>query len=265
MPSASEEGRQQVLRDFEVARATRPDLTFEEWRAEQLNPNNPVPVGGERLPTEEQGDALGEAMRFRAAQRRQGERRQPPVEGAPRRGPNEQNMRAGVRREFERRAGESVRGAYDLAERVALRNGEQGRRLQAALGPEDANTLQNALGAELEVTRGRIRNAPRTGTRTALNEQDDAVFADIVGSAVGGGKVGFWRGVARAVKEMGISDRAAERIVNIMTDTSPEATERVIRLLERQLNGNRRRAEYITRTIRASQIRQSERDLPEPE
>jgi len=160
--------------------------------------------------------------------------------------------RAGYRRAIERRAGEGPRGALEIAD--SLGNApEQQRRAAALLGDEQANFLARDMRAEAEVARNRIRNAPRTGSRTSINDADNAFVEGLAG--VMANPVGWKSAIVsglRGLSKAGISDRHAAQIVELAT--SPAGVEQAIEQLTRAMRGNEKRARYLVNAIRKAAI-----------
>lgn len=168
--------------------------------------------------------------------------------------------RIGARREVERQAGEGVSGAYRTAEHLAEAP-EQQARTAALVGDEVANDLANAMRQELTVARNRIRNAPNSGSQTAMRQGDDAALEGLgIIAANPTSKLSYVRAAVRSISKAGISDRAAERIVNMAID--PAQTDRAIQMLSRQLDGNVKRARYFVRLIQEGGRHTNENSVP---
>lgn len=172
--------------------------------------------------------------------------------------------RLGYRRAIERKAGEGPGGALTIAESLG-RAPEQQARAAALLGPEEANMLGRNMAAEVDVARSRIRNAPRTGSRTQINTSDEDF---VEGLAADVARYGTVRGAVIAglkrLGKAGISDKAAERIVNLVTDKTPGAVDQAIEQLTKALSGNRRRAGRLVNLIRnAAILPQGDQSHPE--
>lgn len=173
--------------------------------------------------------------------------------------PERDLARLGFRRAIERKAGENVpRGALGVAEQLALAP-EQRARTNALLGPEAGDTLSRNMAAEVDVARNRMRNGPRAGSPTNKNSQDQA-FLENMASVVThplGWKATVATGL-RALGKVGITDKAAGRIVDLATDATPGAVDNAIAMLTKGLNGNRKRATFIVNGIREAKSRQAQ-------
>lgn len=183
----------------------------------------------------------------------QGINRTPNAEGE--QPPDQAMANLGFRRAIERRAGEGPRGALEVAESLG-RSREQQARTNALLGEEQGNALARNMANEVDVARSRIRNAPRTGSRTSINDADSQFLegmANVLAHPIG------WKATLitglRNLSKKGISDEAAGRIVDLATSRDPGAVDAAIEQLSQSLNNNRVRADRLVKGIRASLVR----------
>jgi hypothetical protein len=164
--------------------------------------------------------------------------------------------RAGARRAVERTVEDNAPGsAFAAAETLATAEGPR-QRLNALVGEDTATAFREGLGADLSVARARMRTAPRSGSRTALNEGDDAAVGSMANVLANPTSKTAWISAGiRSLSKAGISDNAAERIVNMAIDPTPGAVERAIDELARLRGGNRAWARYMIESVRGTGIR----------
>lgn len=164
---------------------------------------------------------------------------------------------AGARRAVERVAQEKVGGdAFNLAEKLAYADGPRAR-LESVVGPEVATDIGNSLAAEVTTARDLISRAPRSGSRTAINQADDdnlAAFGNVLANP--SSPTAWAISGIKTLTRSGVSDKAAEDIVRLALD--PRRVEEAIDLLTKQYAGNSRKAAFVIDTIRNIPIRNQE-------
>lgn len=133
--------------------------------------------------------------------------------------PGNELARATARRAIERRAGEGPAGALSTAESIAIAP-EQMARTRAILPEDEAAALERGMQAEVRNYRELQQVAPRSGSPTNLNSQDQEAAANLAGTVatvVGGPKA--WGGaLINRLRTAGISDRDAQAVAEIATD-----------------------------------------------
>lgn len=170
--------------------------------------------------------------------------------------------RMGFKRGIEREA-HDPRGALSVADKLA-HDVEQRPRTEALLGGQGATKLGNAMAAEAKSTRDIVARAPRTGSRTSINQSDDAdgmgVLNALARPSMLHNPVGWVASGVKQLSRMGVSNKVAEDIVNIALDSSPGAAERAIEKLTKNLNGNKQKARFMIDTIRNTTLKTREQN-----
>lgn len=159
--------------------------------------------------------------------------------------------RATARRAVERRAGESPAGALSTAESIAIAP-EQQARTRAIMPEDEAQGLERAMGAEVRNYRDLQQVAPRTGSQTNLNSQDQEAAANLAGgvaTALGGPKA--WAGaLLNRLRSAGVSDRDAQSVADVATD--PAMLDQLFAKMEKIEPGS---SQYLREIINQTVIR----------
>lgn len=171
-------------------------------------------------------------------------------------GPDELALaQATARRAIERAAGENPGAAPGVARRIAHANEQQARN-EALLGPDRARELERSLAIEEQaVQRGNLVD-PGTGSRTQLNQADQAATQGMeavarVGANLAHGNVlGLGMDAAKlALRRMRFSDAEAEELIGIALD--PARTDEAIAFITPRVGNSQQRAGAILSNIRA--------------
>jgi hypothetical protein len=134
---------------------------------------------------------------------------------------------------------------------------EQLKRTQALLNNDkEAADFAAGMAAEVKVTRNRVRNAPQTGSRTSINNMDNGEIPGLVNLMANPTSKASWISAGlRAFQRAGINDKAAQRVIEIVTDTSPEAMKTTMERLTKAFKGNKQLARKAVQIMREGAIR----------
>lgn len=171
-------------------------------------------------------------------------------------GPDELALaQATARRAIERAAGENPGAAPGVARRIAHANEQQARN-EALLGPDRARELERSLAMEEEAAQRANLVDPGTGSRTQLNQADQAATQGLEAVARTGANLahGNIPGLALdaaklALRRMRFSDAEAEELIGIAID--PNRTDEAIAYLMPRVGNSQQRAETILTNVRA--------------
>lgn len=149
---------------------------------------------------------------------------------------------AAGRRAIERRAGESIGGAPNIA-RTLAEAPEQRARNAALMGQDRARDLEQGMRMEARAVDNAGQIAPRTGSSTHLNDADAARVADAV--QVGQRMMRHdWLGIGVDwLRSRGMSDADAEALVRLATD--PAQTDAAIQAIAARSLGQSRAHDFL--------------------
>lgn len=162
--------------------------------------------------------------------------------------------RQSARRQFENQAGQGTRGALELANDTA-RGDNFLNRTSALVGDDTANTMRTeAQSVRDRYGRGQFIS-PNSGSQASQRAQDAiGGLIDFGVNAIGGGKLGVVRAVARHLNNAGITGRDSERLVNMALDPS-RVDDAIAYLARKTSNAN---AIRIVRSIAATRLGSAE-------